>query len=96
MQNPDTENKYTKVDFNGRTFQNTPFNEEKQMRQCEWDRSHIGSLAEADAVQQAVGNESLCEGSSCLGTIKHMVPAIKHGAGKCKKIPLNQEERCLP
>ena len=38
MQNPDTENKYTKVDFNGRTYQNTPFNEEKQMRQCEWDQ----------------------------------------------------------
>lgn len=58
--------------------------------------SRIGSLAEADAVPQAVGNESLCERSSCLGTIKHMVPAIKHGAGKCEKIPLNQEERRLP
>ena len=31
MQNLDTGNKYAEVDFNGRTFQNTPFNEEKQL-----------------------------------------------------------------
>lgn len=31
MQNLDPGNKYAEVDFNGRTFQNTPFSEGKQL-----------------------------------------------------------------
>lgn len=38
MQNPDTKNKCAELDFNRRTFQHTPFSEEKQIRQCEQDQ----------------------------------------------------------
>lgn len=38
MQSPAIGSKYYEVNFSGRTFQNTLFSEEKQIRNCEQDK----------------------------------------------------------